>query len=126
MMSGKAAHRATLYHRALALFCRLWEAKYGRPYRPTPSDRNQLGRALNTLQREDYPDVPVAFRNYLDDLGPWVAQDHRHNLTYFCTLPGGGFNKYRVIAPVLSKREAQSHEAGRQFLNGDGDHGTKR
>lgn len=126
MMSGKAAHKATLYHRALALFCRLWEERYGRPYRPTAGDRNQLGRALGTLQREDYPDVPVAFRNYLDDLTPWVAQDHRHNLTYFCTLPGSGFNKYRVTAPVLSKREAHSHEAGRQFLNGDGKHGTER
>ena len=37
-----------------------------------------------------------------------------------------GINKYRVTAPVVSVKEARGIEAGRQFINGEVEHGGKR
>lgn len=111
----------------LGQFCRAWQGRYGKPYRPTGADRNQLGRMLHDLLPEDLPDLAFAFANYLADLSPYVAQSHRHGLTLFCT--SGGFNKYRTVAPILSKREASSVAAGEQWLamqeGGHGKNGSK-
>lgn len=107
-------------------FCSLWEEAYGAPYEPTPADLSQLGRLLRGLSREAVLELPRAYRGYLNDLSPFVAQEQRHSLRYFCT--SGGFNKYRVEAPMLSAREAKGSMAVRQFVeltggrNGNGRH----
>lgn len=114
----------TPFFKALRQFCEVWRTKYVASYEPDKADKNQLGRLVKQLTPELLADLPRAFRNYLDDFSPFVAQEQRHNLRYFCT--SGGFNKYRVNAPVLSAREARGMEAGRQFVNGEGTHAGKR
>lgn len=113
MMSGGGVVKVDLFHRTLGLFCEAWKVRYGKPYRPTKADRNQLGRALHELEREDWPDIPVAIQNYLADLTQWVSLTHRHSLMCFCN--SGGFNKYRVRPPVLSDKEARTMETLRNW-----------
>lgn len=119
-MSATGAVVPSPFFRALRQFCEIWRNKYGVNYQCTAADRNQLGRLIEQLDREGVGELPGAFYAYLGDLSPWVAQDQRHSLRYFCT--SGGFNKYRVSAPVRSAKEARGIEAGRQFVNGEGKH----
>lgn len=108
---------------ALAAFCEAWQQHYREPYTPTRKDCGQLRLFL-----EDNPGalayLPLCFVRYLQDLDPFVAQVRCHDLTWFLT--SGGFNKYRVIAPVLSAKEARGVAAGRQFVNGEGKHADER
>lgn len=101
------------FGKALAQFCEIWRTRYGVYYEPTSADRNQLGRLLKGLSLERLQELPRAFRAYLGDLSPFVAQEQRHSLRFFCT--SGGMNKYRASAPVLSEKEARSQAAGEQW-----------
>lgn len=98
---------------ALVKFCEAWQAHYGYPYRPTAADRNQLGRTLRELSREDLGELPTLFARYLLDLNTFLT-DKRHPLRFFCT--DGGVNKYRVEPVVMSAREARGVQAARQFV----------
>jgi len=69
--------------------------------------------------------LPAICARYLQDLDPFVAQVQAHSLLWFCGAKGNGINKYRVRARVLTTREARGVEAGRQFVNGEGDHAGK-
>lgn len=102
-----------VFGKALAQFCEIWRTRYGVYYEPTAADRNQLGRLLKGLSPAALEELPRAFRAYLGDLSPFVAQEMRHSLRYFCT--SGGMNKYRASAPVLSAKEARGHAAGEQW-----------
>lgn len=110
---------------AMRQFCRQWVSKYGADYDPLPADRNQLGRLVHDYGAE--PDFLEMFTasvgRYLADNGSFVALEQRHSLRYFCT---SGWNKYKVQAIVVSAREAHGIEAGRQFVNGEGNHAHKR
>lgn len=121
-MSQRAPARLTPYWVALAAFCETWKARYGTSYQPTPADKNQLGRLVRNTPKEALGEFPRAFAAYLADSSPFVAQERRHDLAWFCT--SGGFNKYRVQAPTLSQKEARTAEALRQFVNGER-HGTR-
>lgn len=110
-MSGRPL---TAFELAMQQFGAIWERRYGVPYEPTPADRNQLGRLLRGLKREALARLPDAFEAYLQDVSPFVCQEQRHNLRWFVT--SGGFNKYRVVAPVLSSKEARAVAAGDQWL----------
>ena len=123
MSGGKPAPRVTPYWVALEQFCTIWGARYGVPYSPTPADKNQLGRLIRTCNAEMLAALPVAFRGYLQDLSPFVAQEMRHSLQFFCT--SGGINKYRTNAPAVSAKEARSAEAIRQFANGEVRHAPR-
>ena len=103
---------------ALGAFCEIWEERYEEKYRPTPGDCAQLATLVRRTPAAELDELPRAFEAYLDDLDPFVAQQQRHSLRYFCT--SGGQNKYRTSAPVLSAREARGVEAARQFVNGTG------
>jgi hypothetical protein len=109
---------------AMRQFAEVWETHYGVPYAFTPGDRNQLGRLMKDLTVIQVGELRAAFEAYLDDLAPYVAQEQRHSLRFFCT--SGGFNKYRVSAPVVSRKEAMGIEAGQRFVNGEGNHAGKR
>lgn len=109
---------------AIRQFGEAWEQHYGVPYAVGAADRNQMGRLIRDLDDAQRAELPGTFRNYLNDLSPFVAQEQRHSMRFFCT--SGGFNKYRVSAPVLSAKEARGMEAGRQFINGEGAHAGKR
>lgn len=111
---GAAPDGDNLFGSTLARFCALWRQRYGVDYVPTAADRNQLGRLLHGLPPEHARELPDAFKNYLRDLSPFVAQEMRHCLRHFCAA--GGFNKYRSAAPVLTEREARTVAAGDQWL----------
>jgi hypothetical protein len=102
------------FGRALAQFCGVWQGRYGVPYEPTPADRNQLGRLVRTLAGERLHELPIAFEAYLADLSPFVAQEMRHSLCHFCAA--GGFNKYRAVAPILSRKEAATVASAEQWI----------
>lgn len=112
---------------ALARFCELWKGRYGKSYRPMGRDIGRLDTLVAGLEPEDLADLPLAFANFLKDLSPWVAQAHRHSL--FCFCESDGFNKYRTVAPILTKREAMTVAAGEQWLamqeGGHGENGSK-
>lgn len=108
--------KPNLFTVILGQFCAAWEAHYGKPYRPTGADRNQLGRAMNDVPPEELAEAPAIFGRYLADCTPWVAQNHRHSLCCFCTMSGGGFNKYKVETLIRSEKEARGHMAGEQWL----------
>jgi hypothetical protein len=122
-MGQLAARVADPFAPALRAFCEVWEAAYGLDYLPTIVDCRSLRVLVNTLPRRVMGELPAIFGRYLQDMDPFVARSMRHNLTHFCTR--GGVNKYRVSAPVLSAREASGVEAGRQFVNGEGNHAGK-
>lgn len=98
----------------LGWFCAAWKAAYRVDYAPTASDRNQLGRLIVKMPDQQRQQLRACFANYLRDLSPFVAQEQRHSLTWFCTK-GNGFNKYRTVAPVLSAKEARTVAAGDQW-----------
>lgn len=108
--------KLTPYWVVLGQFCEAWKARYGVNYQPTPADKNQLGRLVRSTPREMLGEYPAAFERYIADSSPFVAQEQRHSLAWFCT--SGGFNKYRAAATVLSQREARNAEAVAQFVNG--------
>lgn len=103
-----------LFAWAMGQFVTAWGKKRGALYKPTPADKNQLGRLLQTLSREEAMDLPRAFAAYLADLSPFVAQEQGHNLAWFCT--SGGRNKYLSVTPVVSAKEARTVAAGEQWL----------
>lgn len=107
---------------ALGFFCEAWRAKYGARYVPSPGECKHL-RVLLEQVGADAADLPMAFGRYLEDLSPFVAQDMRHSLLHFCTK--GGFNKYRAVAPILTRREAATLAGGEQWLamHGEGRNG---
>lgn len=98
---------------ALEQFKAAWGARYGVEYCETGKDRNQLGRLIKGKTPAELAALPGCFAVYLNDLSPFVAQDRRHDLAFFCT--SGGFNKYRAKAPILSRSEAQTMAAGEQW-----------
>lgn len=102
---------------ALRLFCEIWKAHYGVSYYPSPVDCGLLKALVTRIGEAGMAELRSVFERYLEDASPFVAQEQRHGLKWFCT--SGGFNKYRVTAPVLSAKEARGVEAGRQFVNGD-------
>lgn len=102
--------------RLIGAFAHMWGAKYGKEYRPTAEDKKAFAAMLKSQvsSPEDIAELEGAWRNYLADLSEWVSQSHRHSLFCFCKY--GGFNKYRVVAPIVSKREAATIAAGEQWL----------
>lgn len=110
------------FQHALTAFCEAWRGRYGVRYAPSAAEINQLGKALATVPADT--DFRRVFTRYLEDASPFVAQDMRHSLMHFATR--GGFNKYRTTTAVMSAREAAGLEAGRQFVNGEGEHAGKR
>ncbi len=114
VVARKGHQREPFYWVVVGEFCRLWEERYGKPYRPTARDRGQLELALSDLHVEERVDIPLCFVRYLADMSPWVAQAHRHSLACFCS--SGGFNKYRVVAPAISDRAARTKTAMEQWL----------
>jgi hypothetical protein len=102
----------------------MWKARYGVSYVPSPAECKQL-QALIQRAGAEMADWPRVVARYLEDPKWFVAHEMRHSLMYLCTR---GFNTYRAAAPaVVSEREAMSHEASRQFVNGEGgDHGRPR
>ncbi len=102
-----AAAAPNLHARALALFSRTWEQKYGVPYSATPADRSQLGLFLRHTDRALLADLPRAFARYLEDTRPFVMLEQRHSLKFFLT--SGGFNHYRTPEVlVTTQREADN------------------
>lgn len=106
--------RGNPFTETLEAFCRLWQARYGAPYLPTPKDRNQLGRLLKDTPANRLADLPGAFRRYLEDHSPFVEQEMRHSLAFFCTQ--GGHNKYRVVPAIVTQGEARTLAAGDAWL----------
>lgn len=105
----------TLHQRALDLFARVWQAKYGVAYSPSAADRSQLGLFLRHLDKALLPELPRAFERYLEDASPFVMDTQRHNLKWFLT--SNGFTKYRTPeVMVVSQREVDNHRAGEQWL----------
>lgn len=105
----------------IGLFCEAWKAHYGVSYIPTPRECGQLRLIAGRMPLDELPQI---LERYLGDPSPFVAQEMRHSLDFF--LGKGLWNKYRVTAPVVSDREARGIEAGRQFINGKGDHARSR
>lgn len=113
------------FAKAMGQFCEIWRTKYGVPYYPTASDRNQLGRLLHSLPREVLQELPRAFNGYLADRDPFVAQQMRHCLRHFCT--SGGMNKYLSNVLILTERTVRNNAAGEQWLAvQEAPNGTKR
>lgn len=83
------------FFRALRQFCEIWRTRHGVWYEPSPADKNHLGRLISSLEPEMLKYIPMAFNAYLADTSPFVAQEQRHSLRYFCS--SGGFNKYRAV-----------------------------
>lgn len=106
---------------ALEQFKAAWGARYGVDYCETSVDRSHLGRLIQGKTPQQLAALPGCFAVYLNDLSPFVAQERRHDLTWFCT-GGNGFNKYRTTTPVISRSEAQTFAAGEQWetMNGKG------
>ena len=96
-----------LHSRLLEDFARQWSAMYGHPYSPTPAEKSQLGRLLQSLPPADADDLPRRFANYLADSSRFVAEEMRHSLKHFCT--SGGANKYAVrvkVATTVAEKNA--------------------
>jgi hypothetical protein len=116
---------ANAFVKAMGQFCEIWRTKYGTAYYPTAADKNQLGRLLHSIPRELLQELPRAFNAYLADRSPFVAQEQRHSLRFFCT--SGGMNKYLSDVLILSERTARSNAAGEQWLAiSERTNGTKR
>lgn len=114
-----------LFERLLAGFCQVWEQAYGVRYSPSGPERKLFGAALQTMGADVVAGLPGAFGRYLRDMAPFVAQEQRHSLKWF--IQCAGWNKYRTVAPVLSKREATTVAAGQQWLEMHGvGNGAKR
>lgn len=105
----------------LRLFCEAWKGHYGASYVPSPAECRQLRGVASRLPLEA---LPVILERYLADEHPFVAQEMRHSLRFF--LSRELWNKYRVVAPVRSAKEARGREAVRQFVNGEPDAGPRR
>lgn len=103
-----------LHSRLVAQFGKMWSAKYEAPYFPTPADKSQLGRLLQSLLPEAVGLLPRAWGNYLADNDQWIAQTRRHSLMEFCNQ---GISKYLTQAPVTTRRETATARAGQQWLD---------
>jgi uncharacterized protein YdaU (DUF1376 family) len=113
---SSASSEGNAHARALGAFCAAWQAAYGEPYKPSASDKSQLGRLLRELGDADMVStLPELFARYLNDHDPFIAQKQRHSLAYFCTS-GNGVNKYRVSAMALTDKEARGVMAGQQWV----------
>lgn len=106
--------RCNPFAEGLRIFGEIWRHRYGVPYEPTPRDRNQLGRLLQAVPHDRLTELWGAFRNYLQDHSPFVAQEMRHALWYFCT--SGGWNKYRTAPVLVTQKEARTLAAGDAWL----------
>lgn len=100
---------------ALRMFCEAWKSHYGAPYIPSPAECGQLRRVAHALPLDE---LPAILERYLADGTPFIAQEMRHSLRWFISREL--WNKYRVVATVLSAKEARAREAARQFVNGEG------
>lgn len=109
-----------LFEATLGSFNLAWKIRYGVDYKPTPKDRAQLGRFLQTLTRDEAAALPDLFLGYLRDEDPFVADKQRHSLTWF--VSGGGWNKHRTKAPAPAakgsarEREERNGQAAASWL----------
>jgi hypothetical protein len=106
---------ASLLEQTLCAFKTEWEHRYHAEYVPSAADKSSLGRLLRDLPATVIAQLPACFSRYLADEDPFIAGARRHDLWWFCAK-GQGWNKYRVVAPVLSGREATTLAAGQQWL----------
>lgn len=103
------------FESTLAELAAAWSAQYGTAYKPTPADRSQLGRLLRSLAPEEAAELPALYRSYLADNDPFIAEKHRHSISYFCA--SGGVNKYRTTPRVAgtSQRDLGNAAAFAKF-----------
>jgi hypothetical protein len=100
------------FEQALAVYGRTWQARYHRPYEPTPPDKSHLGRWWSKAalwQREQWPQIVSRYIGNTEAF--FVKRTSSHSLTWLVTK---GINEFTGPPPpskeAIAAAELERHK----------------